>query len=145
SAVITQPSGVAAPAVCGANVTDSVTVAPGATDVPSASVDAAVNVPSAGGFDFVIVSVAPPVLRSVKESVLLIPTSTGPKSSDLVERVATPGAAAVPESPTPLEPPSVATSISPVNEPAAVGANETVAITDEPAAIVPPTAGRPLT
>ena len=46
----------------GENVTDSVTVCPGAIDVPSGRLVVAANAPPNGGFDFSTVTAVPPVL-----------------------------------------------------------------------------------
>ncbi len=97
SAFRTQPS-VAMPGPSGEKVTNSVSVVPGASVMPSGNWVMALNAPMAGGLDLVTVSVVPPVLATVKLAVALPPTATAPRSSDSGVTVRTPGAEQAPDS-----------------------------------------------
>ena len=66
------------PAAVGVKVTDSVTDWPAWMVLPSASWVVAVNSPSPGGFDLVMVSGVPPVLVTTNVRVTLWPTGSVP-------------------------------------------------------------------
>jgi hypothetical protein len=135
-----------APVVVGLKVTVSVTDFPGGIVVPSASVVMALKPTlAAGGLDLVMVRFTPPVLATEKEVTAVPPTETLPKSVLIGVICSFCGCPPLPDKGTSAGPADVFSTRSSVNEPTVVGANVTVAVTLESAAMVEPLAGRPVT
>ncbi len=132
------------PVEVGVNVTDWWITSPGASVSPS-EICVLAKSPT-GAFAFVIVNGRLPSLRTSNVAVRAWPCGTWPKSSDVGEIVIF-GApvTADPDNATLTGPSALVTVRVAAKVPAVVGANVTDAVTEPPAGIVAPGAGRPLT
>ena len=90
--------------------------------MPSARVVVAVNTPSAGGLDLVMVRAEPPVLLTVKELVVTEPNGAEPNATAAGVTWSCPGVPLVPDRSTVTDPPSLSRSSASMFWPAAVGA-----------------------
>ena len=131
------------PTTVGANRTVNVRLCPGCNTVLAAGAPTVLN--GAAGVDTdVIVSAAAPVLLTVMVRVALDPRATVPKATDvgLTVRVAVGGVE--PESAIVVVPAELAMTRLRLKVPAAVGVNWTVPVSEPPAGITVPTAGKPI-